>query len=504
MAPFLVAAALAASPALVVLPPAGAPDDASIDAILAAHDVRRVATVSPARVLRDIQVLPVHEGLGGDCRGPVPVDEWRRRLAAARRRVLVLQVEAALGDLLGLELELECLASPVTPAEMAALDLARAEADLLLASAAAADDPARAAFYASEATIALDRAALVPEASVPSDIGADVADALAAARSRRSRGLPLRLAVVGRGTSELRVNGRVARGGVADAAPGDNLVQLVSQGRVVAAMRLHRSEGQGAVLAVGGRLGSDEIARAIEGLVRGAPEPEEEELLLALAAALGERVVFVGWEQRVPTAWLADGDMLLAMQAPEPADEDQAKTTAARPRETRPRPRREVAEQSPGAGARVGPWVASAGVGLGVGVLAGFADGSTPASGVEAQFFTRVLVAPTWALAGSVSAAVPPSSLDTLGAGVSTTVPVRLGARWVPKRGGFVPELGLDLGVRLPAAEGDEAVPLLAACGGGGGPGQASALRLEACVGASAVDTFAGVLLGLESRVDER
>lgn len=501
------AAAWAASPVLLVLPPTGAPDDASIDSILRAHDLERAATVDPSRLLRDVEVLPVLTGLGADCPAAVDIDAWRRRLAAARRRVLVLQVEGALGDLLGLDLELECLSSPVNPEDMAALDLARAEADLLLASAAAGDDPARAAFYASEATLALDRAALVPPGAVPADTSADVADALAAARARRARDLPLRLAVVGRGSAELRVNGRVARRGVADAAVGDNLVQLSVQGRVRSAMRLHRAAGEGAILAVGGTLGRDEVASAIAGLVRDAPEPEEEELLLALAAAVGERVVFVGWDDRVATAWLADGDTLVPLQAPPPPPEAAGPSAAGRKggsgspaRASRPKP-----AEIPDTGGGRGEWVATVGAALGPGAAHPLSDAApTPGTTLEVGLFTRVVVAPRWMLAAATGASIPADTLDTLGSGVWARVPLRLGGRYGPARTGLAPEVGVDLGLRVDPDGNYAAVPFVAACGGGAAPGSASGLRLELCGGVSTDDLFAGLVLGVESRVQAR
>ncbi len=489
--PIFAALALAADPVLVVVPSMGGPDDATIDALLAAHDLERRATFDTGRALRGVEVLPLVDGLGPDCEGPVDLDAWRSRLAAARRRVLVLQVQAALGDLIGLDLELECLSRPLAAADLAALDLARAEADLLLASAAAGDDPMRAAFYASEATTALDRAAAAPATSIPADVGADVMQALEVARGRRARERPVPIAVIGRGTMEVRLNGRPVTG-PAVGVPGDNIVQLVSNGKVRGALRLHRAAGEGTVLSVGAQDDAEDLGRAVEGLVRGAPDPEEESLLLAVAAARAEPIVFVGWEAGEPRAWLASGDGLQELvpavveAAPEPP-----------PRKKDPRPAPRPVERPTGRGRE---WNASAGVFLGGAWSSVPYDEEADGISLTGALAGRVRLARDWSLAWTLALDAPTATLDTLGPGVDVSVPVRAGGRWGPRGPGFSPEIGVDIGAVFPGSSG-ELRPLMAACGGGSGAGTGTALRLEACVGSQFDGIGVGVSLGLESRV---
>ncbi len=483
--------AYAADPVLVVVPSMGGPDDATIDAILADHDLERRATFDTGRALRGVEVVPLVDGLGPDCEAPVDLDAWRSRLAAARRRVLVLQVQAALGDLIGLDLELECLSRPFAAADLAALDLARAEADLLLASAAAGDDPTRAAFYASEATTALDRAAAAPATAIPADVGADVMQALEVARTRRSRERPVPIAVIGRGTLEVRLNGRPVTG-PAVGVPGDNIVQLVSGGKVRGALRIHRVGGEGTVLSVGAEDDAEDLGRAVEGLVRGAPDPEEESLLLAVAAARAEPVVFVGWEAGEARAWLASGDGLLEL-APvvaEPSPEPPPRKKESRPAPTRvERPER-----------RDDDWNASAGVFLGGAWSSVPYDDEADGVSLAGAVAGRVRVAKAWSVAWAAGLDAPTATFDTLGPGIDATVPVRAGGRWSPRGPGFAPEIGLDVGAVFPGSTG-ELRPLLAACGGGSGAGRATALRLEACLGTHFEGVGVGLLLGLESRV---
>jgi len=481
--------ARAADPVLVVVPSTGGPDDTTIDALLAANDLERRATFDTGRALRGVEVLPLVEGLGPDCEGPVELDAWRSRLAAARRRVLVLQVQAALGDLIGLDLELECLSRPLAASDLAALDLARAEADLLLASAAAGDDPMRAAFYASEATTALDRAAAAPSTSIPADVGADVMQALEVARGRRDRERPVPIAVIGRGALEVRLNGRPVTGPAAG-VPGDNIVQLVGNGKVRGALRLHRAGGEGTVLSVGAQDDAEDLGRAVEGLVRGAPDPEEESLLLAIAAARAEPIVFVGWEAGEARAWLASGDGLEELR---PAAVEVAVEPPPRKKEGRPEP----AADRPSSRGR--EWNASAGVLLGGAWSSVPYDEEADGISLTGALAGRVRVASAWSVAWTVGLDAPTATFDTLGPGVDVTVPLSAGGRWTPRGPGFSPEIGLDVGAVLPGASG-EPRPLVAACGGGSGAGTRTAFRLEACLGSHFDGVGVGLSLGLESR----
>ncbi|MBM4393513.1 MAG: hypothetical protein FJ090_20510 [Deltaproteobacteria bacterium] len=481
--------ARAADPVLVVVPSSGGPHDTTIDAILAAHDLERRATLDTSSALRGVEVLPLVEGLGPDCEGPVEIDAWRARLAAARRRVLVLQVEAALGDLIGLDLELECLSRPLAASDLAALDLARAEADLLLASAAGGDDPMRAAFYASEAAAALDRAAAAPSAAIPVDAGAEVTQALEVARARRASERPVSIAVIGRGALEVRLNGRPVTGPAAG-VPGDNIVQLVGNGRVRGALRLHRAAGEGTVLSVGAQDDAEDLGRAVEGLLRGTPDPEEESLLLAIAAASVEPMVFVGWEGGEARAWLASGD---GLQELAPAAVDVAPV----PPPPRRRARREPAADRPGGNGH--EWNASAGVLLGGAWKSVPYDGEADGLSLTGALAGRVRVASAWSVAWSVGLDAPTATFDTLGPGVDVTVPLRAGGRLGRRGPGFSPEIGLDVGAVLPGKSG-EPRPLLAACGGGSGARAGTAFRLEACVGGQLDGFGVGLSLGLESR----
>ena len=128
MLTLLVAAASAHT--LAVLP-AGTTDDrrALFEAILAKSGMADVTLVPGEEFLAPATLVEV-DGLpsSDDCPGRVSVDAWRRRLDAARERLQLLAFGPALADLVALDVDLVCLASPPAASDLFRLELAVAEA----------------------------------------------------------------------------------------------------------------------------------------------------------------------------------------------------------------------------------------------------------------------------------------------------------------------------------------------------------------------------------------
>lgn len=472
---FAIALALAAEPALVVLPASGGPDDSTVARALAYAGLDRVAAIDAAQFADGVQVVAFVEGFGEDCAGPVPLAEWKKRLAKAQRRFDLFDAAGSVSDLIGLELELECLAEPAGAGELFVLAVARAEAHLLLAAATEAD-PGQSTFHEQEASAALDRAVATAPSRQPDAASPDVLRELDAARERRDVGELTRIAVVADGDDAIWVNGHPLSHGGIDAVVGDNLLMRVRDGRVVAARRVQLRGGEGAIITQDDA--ELDLVELVTGLVRGAPDRREQLRLAALAQARSSlAVVYVGWTRREAAVWQVVGDDLvrLAVRAPVAAEVPEQEAEP-RPVVAEPGPLQPVIRGRPPRDLDL--WTATAALVLGGGWRAtGEVGGGAVLSGLAG----RVAVHPQWALAWAITPEAPVDTLDAAGDGVRVDVPMRLGARWGQHTRGFAPELGLDVGLR---ASGDGFVsPLIATCGAiAGGSGRAGGVRLEVCV----------------------
>ena len=478
-----VAAAFAARGAVLVLPASGGPDEATLERIAAAAGHEEVRSVGAAAFVRGVVEVPMTRSLGEDCGAPVSLASWRKALGAAQRRFDLFDTEGALSDLVSLEVELECGAEPIPARDLFALDVARAEAHLLL-GAAAGDDDERAAFHASAAIAAVDRAVAASPDRYPEAASPELVDVLEEARARHGAATGPWLAVTGLAVGEAAwINGvevqRVVRVPV-----GDSIVLRVHDGEVVGARRVQVGAGD-AVLVDFGDKGAA-VGDLVAGLVRKVPSRADQARLAAVALLRGggDDVLYAGWAGGRPVAWLALGADLVRLDEPSVA-----------PREPEPErpPPRVVVEVEPAGAADVPDeldrWRATAGVHLGGGWFAG-------AGQLEAGLVGRVALAPRWSLAFGV---VPTSAVDTLdpgGDGVQVEVPVRVGGRWGETSRRGHPEVGIDLGARLGAT----VEPLAAACGAwAGGSGRAGGVRLEVCVESDFADVGVRGGLGVES-----
>ncbi len=461
-----VAAALAGDPAVLVLPASGGPAESVIRKSTAAAglDVDRVvgASAFTAGVLH----LGMPRTLGRDCLEALALPQWRQRLANAQRRFERFDAEGAVSELVLLDLELECLSDPLPARDLYTLDLARAEAHLLLAASAPGGVEGQGEFHAQQAAAALDRAVVSMPGRQPDVASPEVLEGLVAARVRRREGAPA-LVLVGLGSDEEAwVNGRVVESGV-ELPVGDSVVQRVAGDRVVAALRIEVRGGQAVVLDYTGD--DTALSDVVAGLVRRVPGRHTQALLGALAVLRGggEAVVYVGWDRGEPVAWQARNDDLFRLEPP-----------GTRPKAVAPDPLDAVAVEplrNRDAASFSAGWTATAGVVLG----AGWRSEGEGIGLVDVGLAGRVAVFDAWSVAWAVVPGGVTDTLDPGGEGVSVEVPVRLGARYGLRGGGWRPEGGLDLGARF----GERAAPLLGGCGGAARQvGPAGGVRFEGCV----------------------
>ncbi len=465
----LVAAALAGDPAVLVLPASGGPAESVIRKSTAAADLDADRVVGASAFAAGVLHVGMPRALGRDCLEPISLPEWRRRLADAQRRFERFDAEGAVSELVLLDLELECLSDRLPARDLYTLDLARAEAHLLLAASAPGGVEGQGDFHAQQAAAALDRAVVSVPGRQPDIASPEVLDGLVAARLRRRDGAPA-LVLVGLGGDEQAwVNGREVDGTV-ELPVGDSVVQRVSGDRVLAALRVQVRAGQAVVLDYSGD--DTALSEVAAGLVRRVPGRHAQALLGALAALRGEGdvVIYVGWDRGEPVAWQARNDDLVRLEAPRgtrppptPPTTDAARTVTLEPDRGMDDP------------ALAGVWRATAGLLLG----AGWRSEGEGIGLVDVGLGGRVAVGKVLSVAWGVVPGGLADTLDPGGDGVSVEVPLRLGGRYGARGGGWRPEGGLDLGVRF----GARIVPLLGGCGGVARPvGPAGGVRLEGCV----------------------
>ncbi len=507
--------ALAADPAVVIFPASGGPDEATVARTLTAADLEESRAVDVARFVRGVAHVALTDTLGPDCAAPLPLTTWRKQLTAARRKFDLLDPEGSLSALVDLDLGLECLAEPPVAADLYDLDIARADAHLLLAGAAT-DDPAQAAFHAQEAAAALDHAASL--GVEPGErVSPDLLPPLAAAAARWEASRPARVAAVGLGVGDqVWVDGWPLDGAMIGVAAGTPLVERVVDGVVVAARRVQLREGEGCVLDLGGD--TRPLDDVVNGLVRAAPGRETAALLAALAAVRAEpdeRVVYLGWTSGAALWAVADGGVerlpvpRTAVTLPakpverapdrdpgdEPTDEPDARptpTSGRKPSRVADHEDEPVVRSRRSAG-----WSATAALWFGAGVR------SDDGAGLLATgLLGRVAVSSTWAVAWAILPQTAASDLDPSGDGVRIALPITLGARWGSHGPGWTPEVGADLGVRWEPDAELPWRPQLAACGAlGRGTGPGGGVRLQLCVDTTFADVSATAGVGFESRI---
>jgi hypothetical protein len=518
------AVAFAAGGVIVVMPRSGGPDEAAVARTLARADLGAAELVDGSAFTADVVVAPAPRTRGDDCLQVAHMPQWTARLDAARRRYDLLDAEGSLADLVLLDLELACLVDPMPAATLVSLDVARAEAHLLLAAASEAD-LGQAAFHGSEAARALDRVVAVGAALVPAEASPELLDALRAAETRRRRTAgPWVAAALPSGTDELRLNGRAMPVGGLPAVEGENLLQRVgSDGTVRGASRLSLRAGEDAVIVDPAPEAS--LPDLVEGLARRAPTREDETVLAALAAARarGSTVVYAGWVGSGPAMWRAMGRGLVRLEVPRAGEARQPEAERVVDREAErasldaelegfrfreeeddgggvrePEPRE---MRSPRGEARVRTrpaerrWRATAGIRVGGGWRE---EGDGGAVGVGLA--GRVAVAPVWAVAWSVLPEASLDSLDPAGSGVEARAPVCVGARWGEHGAAWAFDVGPDVGAVWMA---DGTVrPSLGGCGSAStATGERAGFRFELCADTDLVGAGVDVGLGWESRL---
>lgn len=475
------AMAFALEPVLVVLPVSGGPDEGTVSRTLLEAELERGISVDASQFVAGVEVLVLAEGLSDDCAALLPLDEWRRRLAKAQRRFDLFDAAGSVSDLVELELELECLAEPIGASELFVLDVASAEAHLLLAGSARAD-VGQAAFHEQEARAALGRAVVIAPTKQPDAASPDLLTELDLAREQRDIVEGARVAWVADPGDNVWLNGRMLGDEAVDAVVGDNLLVRERDGHVVAARRVQLQQGQGAIVHIDA--GDVDLGDLVGGLVRGAPDRAEQRQLAALAHVRSVLpVIYVGWVRREPAVWQVVGEDLVRLSV--------ASSSKPVPPPPEPQPTAHVGK---GPSRSVNAWAATAAVGLGVGWRA--AEGGFAVTGLDG----RVAVGSRWAVAWGIHPEAPFESIDADGDGVSVTVPVTVGLRWGAHTRSFAPEVGLDVGLRAASAEG--ATPVLAGCGAlSQGAGRAGGVRFEVCVDTDLIGVGVKGGFQVESRI---
>lgn len=513
----LATAAWGGEPTILILPGTGAPEESVLIELLQAVGFDVEETKGTRRFSQRARLISGPSEIDVECRTVFTADELSDRLAAAKSKYQTLDLPGALADYASIDLDLPCASGPVLADYFFALDIARAEANLDLSSASMSADPEKAAFFAQEAAAALDRAAVIGSSlPPPKELDRTVRAALAAARDRRDAALLPRWAVLAPDGDETFVNGVLSRAGGQAGVVGENLVQVVRDGEVVASARFALRSGDAVVIDPAGRFEPDAPTEVMDSLVRTVPDAAEKALLAAVASVIEPvaAVGFAGWEGREAVVWVASEGKLrrvgansaVARRAPEPTeprlpDPPRVEATKKPPSSTKTTPKGAQFTRA----RRLDEWVASAGVGLGAGWRGPRFDGSAESDGeLSISLAGRVRLVPQLSLAWAVTPTGATSTFDPSGAGVVGDVPVRLGARWGQHLARFSPDAGVDLGLRFaPDAAGiTQAAPMLAVCAGGSGAsGKSTAVRLEACAGFGSDVVRLGLTLGVESRL---
>lgn len=421
----LLARALAQDEFVVVLPAADPLDDRRVHAALEAAGYAGYRLVSGAEFIDRIEVVNVTDRASDeDCGGSVALDAWRRRMEVARARLSERETDAALAELVTLDLELGCLDAPPSALDLLGFFLAAAEAH----QDAARNDPDLGGqeLHGEEARAAIARAAALGGAlAIPPDVAPVTREALQRARqSAASQAAPSVVAAGPGAKAGARLNGRPLARGAMVAVAGPNLVQVASARGIEAAANISLTPGSRVILWLdpGGRpRGSGDLLQELgavsHGQVTSAP-------MLAAAAFLdASEVLYVGRHGSDIALWRSTGPSLVRADGVDGSDGPAPAT-------------REPDAWSSALGAGVvGAWSSLSGgplTGLG-GVVAGV--------GIHG----RVGFLPSWSAAFSLEATGNAEPASGGGTVVRVTFPVRAGVRWGPRGGGWCPEAGADL-----------------------------------------------------------
>ncbi len=464
-----------AAPVTVVTSMGPGPGGGDIDEALAAAGLESAEVVDGAAFVGRLTVVSVTRRTADeDCGGTVDLGAWRTALGEARRKFQLLQFDAALADLVSLELQSACLTTIPAALDLFRLELTLADAHRLLAGQG---DARQAAFHEAEVDAALRRAvALGDDLDPPAEVSPEVLEALARARVAR-RPADTHVLVAGSGArSGARFNGRPVGDAVLDVSPGPSLVQASVAGTVTAAATLDVHAGDAVLvwLAPGERgLAPADLVGDVDSLASGPPDALASAHLAAAARLAGD-VVYAGRDGGRVVLW-----------APRDGRLDPLSTGAV--------------------GGPAGPapdWNLAVGASAGGGYASEGGEMTSPGGRLLGGFYGRVGVAPRWSVAVSLA---PDLGWEPLGERTlfRMTVPLRVGVRYGARERGWTPEFGLDAGAQyFGVVDGaDRLSPVFTASGGAShGWGRRRGVRLEAFAGAGLGYATLGAAVGVEGR----
>lgn len=481
-----VGVALASEPAPVVavMPGLAGDDEEAIREALARAGYRHVTLSAPDTFAARMDVVSVTSRTDDDCGGAVDIDDWRRALDRARDGFQMLDFSASLSQLVGLEVELVCMSSPLAASDMLRLELAVAEAHTWLAQASDGDS---ARFHQDEADAALRRAAVVGATlATPAEVSPDVLAAWDEVRRQVADRERPRVVVAGPGARVgARFDGRPIPEGAFDAVEGVNVVQAADGVEVDAAaiVRLDARSRTLLWLAPGGATRTPrDVLQAVVALSDGGAGEEQQALLAAAAHLVDDEatVVYVTLGEAGEQVWRAEGARLVRVEG---------------------------AVASPGV-PEVDRWRFALGLGAGGG-WSSLGEGDLEGLGgpnLGPALFVRVGVTPLLSVAftthpSAVAAPVPEEQGG--GALFRATVPVRAGVRLSAARDRRIrPEAGLDVGGHYLGVFDGPRLSLLVvgSLGVTGAVGPTSAVRVEAFGGGGLGYGVVGAFVGVEWR----
>jgi len=420
-----------------------------------------------------------------ECERRVAIDDWRHRFEAARARFRLLAFGDALAELVALDVELVCLATPPATSDLFRLELGLAEANTFLAQAAA-QDPGRRQFHEDEAARALQRAARFGAAlSAPADLSPEVLAAFDAARRGTAEADPPRVVVTGPGARVgARFNGRPLPDIPFDGVDGANLVQAADGARVTAAARVRLTERRTLVWLAAEGEGPVSVADALTAFVEHRAGADDIGLVAAAGRLVGDgaTVLFVEPQALGVRVWAGEGDTLVELSAPSRTPTDGAWRFAL------------------GAGPSAG-WSS-----IGGGALEGL-------GGLNAGFSMhgRAAVTPWMALALTVdpwAVGAPITPEEGSGTIFRATVPARVGVRFGKRTRALSVEGGAEAGAQYFGVfdERGEAVPRMSflvagAVGLSGAITPRAAVRAQGWFGGGLGYVCGGATVGLEARL---
>ncbi len=423
-----------------------------------------------------------------DCGGPVALDAWRAELDEGRSETTMLQTAKALSTFASAEAETACLDRPPAASDLVRLELALTDLHRQLAQVA--DDPQERASHQSEASAAMDRAAvfgigLAAPAGFDSGLLDDF-DARRAVLAASNNARQPRILFAGRVVGT-RLNGRPVEQGVTPGVAGMNLLEAVDGGKVTASLLVRLAPGSSTLVWVepGGQpkqLG--DIALALDHLAANATD---DGLLSGAARLVAEAPVAPGDPLDVRFAAVRSngvdlyevrGDTLAGVEAVDAVVHNAVRAWRGA-LTIGPLLRYE---------ARPGAAGAPSGMAMGLELAGSYAVGGA----------LHGLV-----LGASVRPASTRTALSTESGGGSrfrATVPSAVEARWERPDRGLTPVFGAQFGVDILGAPYPAAPYGAAVAGVAAGIGQAGGVRAEARFGGGPGLLFGDLTLATEVR----